>query len=477
MLHPRTSKTISQRVDLDYHRRGNGFRRLRAWASFAALAVAMLLPAWAAVGRNDRIYEAGPVSTAHQLIANQCNACHTETWTPLLRVTRLDDALDSVPDHACSVCHAGPLHHADQPSARTDCAACHREHHGQAALARVDDAYCTQCHNDLRTRHGPSEKYVRAIHDFAAHPEFALLRPPSDSSQSPEPDAYRVARPVEGKWHDRTPLRFNHRKHCGAEGLLRPDGTRRALSCEHCHQVDHASGLMRPIQHKAHCAECHANQLHFDEQRFPGQQVTHGPIDKVRGELLDRYARLVRLHPELAQDPRLVEKMREAPGGADRLSKSGWQWADDRIETALDRLLHRKQLGCRYCHTAVQEPDDDLRNWSIDDPQIPSHWFEHAKFRHDRHQLLTCGECHGAATESSQTADILLPSIERCHSCHGASAGRGAARSDCVECHVYHHGSKPMDGPLSAGLSIVKPQNVRQPPHAEAPREKEESGP
>jgi hypothetical protein len=477
MLHPRTSKTISQRVDLDYHRRGNGFRRLRAWASFAALAVATLVPAWVAVGRNHRVYEAGPVSTAHQLIANECSACHTETWTPLKRVARLDNTLDSVPDQACSVCHAGPLHHVDQLSARTECAACHSEHRGREALARVDDRYCTQCHDDLQTRHGPSKKFVRTIRDFGTHPEFALLRPPPDGSETPKDDTSRVAEPVEGKWRDRTPLRFNHRKHCGTEGLLRPDGTRRALNCEHCHQVDRSSGSMRPVSHRAHCAECHGNQLHFDEQSFAGQQVAHGPLDKVRGELLDRYARLVRLHPELAGDARPAESVRAAPGEAAKLGESGWQWADERIETALDRLLRRKQIGCRYCHTAVQEPDDDLRNWTIDDPHIPSRWLEHAEFRHDRHQLLTCSECHGAAAESSDTADILLPAIERCRDCHGAPAGRGAARSDCVECHRYHHGAKPMDGPLSAGLSIIKPQNVRQPPLAEPQLEKQEGGP
>jgi hypothetical protein len=34
-----------------------------------------------------------------------------------------------------------------------------------------------------------------------------------------------------------------------------------------------------------------------------------------------------------------------------------------------------------------------------------------------------------------------------------------------------------MDGPLSAGLSIIKPQNVRQPPFVEPQLEKEGGGP
>ena len=470
MLTPRTSKTIAERVDIGFHRQGNRFRRWRWWMSIATLGVAMLLPAWAAIERNERVYEAGPVSTAHQLIANNCESCHTANWKPALRLGRLNDQVSSVPDKACTVCHAGPPHHKDQLDALTDCAACHREHRGRELLARVDDRYCTQCHDKLQTTRGDSTNFVRHIHDFATHPQFALFRSPDDVPPPSDHQVYQVAEPnvAEGSnrhWRDRTPLRFNHKKHCGPEGLLRADGTRRALNCERCHQVDMSSGYMQPINHEAHCAECHDNQLHFDEQRFTNTKVAHGPLDKVRAELLDRYADLAQRRPELAQDVALVEPEREVPGAAPKLSEAGWQWVHERVEKALDQLLRREKLGCRYCHTNVQSAGDDPRAWTVAGPQIPARWLRQAVFRHDRHQLLTCSECHDKTVESSLTDDILLPHIERCHECHGSRANRGTARSDCVECHTYHHGEgKEMDGPFSTGLSVVKPENVRQPP-------------
>jgi hypothetical protein len=474
-LEPRTSKTISERVDIGFHRRGNWLRRGRWWASLAALGVALLVPAWAAIDRNERIYEAGPLSTAHQLIANDCAKCHTDSWRPALRVVQLDDRLRSTPDKACTVCHAGPPHHQDQLAADTDCAACHREHHGREALARVDDRYCTQCHDNLKTIHGESQTFARHIHDFAAHPEFALFRS-SQEVRSQEHKVYEVARPEGEHWTDRTELRFNHKKHCGEEGLLLPDHTRRALKCEHCHQVDLSTGGIRPISHEQHCAECHGTLLHFDEQRFADQKVAHGPVAKVRGELLDRYARLAQRRPELAEDAPLVSPEREVPGPQPKLSEAGWQWVNERVETGLDQLLNRKQLGCRYCHT-VESHEDDLGDWSVVDPKIPSYWLRQAVFRHDAHQLLTCVACHSEATTSSQTADILLPRIKQCHECHGSAAKRGTARGECVECHLYHHGEgSRMDGPLSIELSVVKPENVRKPFEAGSAKEKMEQG-
>jgi hypothetical protein len=66
---------------------------------------------------------------------------------------------------------------------------------------------------------------------------------------------------------------------------------------------------------------------------------------------------------------------------------------------------------------------------------------------------------------SDATADILLPGIELCRNCHGSQQTRGSARSDCVECHAYHHDEgKQIDGPLSLDLSLSSPQKVRRPP-------------
>jgi hypothetical protein len=65
--------------------------------------------------------------------------------------------------------------------------------------------------------------------------------------------------------------------------------------------------------------------------------------------------------------------------------------------------------------------------------------------------------------ESTSTGDVLIPSIHRCQECHtrepgGSEEHRGArfggARTDCVECHLYHdHSREDFNGPLTISLT------------------------
>ena len=64
-----------------------------------------------------------------------------------------DGAVRSVSDQACLQCNDGAVHHDRQVSTQ-GCASCHREHRGDALLARVPDAQCTACHGKLQTQDG-----------------------------------------------------------------------------------------------------------------------------------------------------------------------------------------------------------------------------------------------------------------------------------------------------------------------------------
>lgn len=442
-------------------------RRWRWRAGLLAITAALALPAWGALTHHEAIYQAAPLSEAHQLIANDCRRCHTTTWEPALRLARLDDRQVSVADASCTVCHAGLPHHSNQLPGDTQCAHCHGEHRGRNQLARTADIRCTQCHASLQTTNGPSMDFAQAISGFSVHPQFAVKRSLAGGAPGAEHHIHKVAELSQGKWRDRATLRFNHKKHAGPDGLLRLDGTRQALRCEDCHQLNRDSGYMLPISHERHCAACHSNQLHFDEARFATTKATHGAVANVGAELLERYASLAGRQPELAQDQPRSANEREAPGRQPKLSQSVWTWANERVDAALDQLLNRSSLGCRYCHMDVRSESDDPNNWTVGDPRIPSRWLGHSVFRHDRHQLLACTECHEEAVTSSQTADILLPGIELCRRCHGSEQKGGGARSDCVECHVYHRGERAtVDGPLSLDLLLIRPDNVRQPPRA-----------
>ncbi len=78
-------------------------------------------------------------------------------------------------------------------------------------------------------------------------------------------------------------------------------------------------------------------------------------------------------------------------------------------------------------------------------PTSPRRWFTSSQFDHDKHRTenLTCTTCHAAALTSADTAEILLPNIESCTTCHHDpnASGRGVA-ADCTSCHLYHDRTK-----------------------------------
>jgi hypothetical protein len=56
-------------------------------------------------------------------------------------------------------------------------------------------------------------------------------------------------------------------------------------------------------------------------------------------------------------------------------------------------------------------------------------------FTHKPHLLQArCESCHGTVTASKSGADVNLPGVASCQSCHNNSQ----ARADCASCHRYH---------------------------------------
>lgn len=471
----RTSITLAQRVDLGFPRRPNRLRRWRRALSWGALALGLLWPAVAAVRSQRQLYEAGPVSTAHQLWANDCRQCHVDTWAPAARLATLSADVRSTPDEACSVCHAGAAHHPAVASVRVsasnspraprpsplemNCADCHQEHRGHEGLAQVADRFCTRCHHSLEATSGRPPHFVSPIDSFAGHPEFALLRAPAETPRNESRQA--VAEVVDGQWRDRAPLRFNHAKHLAPEGLLRRDGSREKLDCGACHEGRHGSGEMLPIRHDRHCAHCHDNELNFDALRFADRPVAHGPAERARAAIIEAYSEYLAFPRDDEPQPPADEPVREVPGQPPVLTEEGWRWVEARVAEAGGRLFGRQEHGCRYCHTDVEQA---AGRWQVASPGIPDRWLVHSVFRHDSHRFLTCTQCHTKVEGSSATTDILLPNVASCRKCHIAAAEGGSARADCVECHEYHHGAgDDLDGPFSLDLQLVEPGKARRP--------------
>lgn len=457
----RTSITLSQRVDLGFPRRPNRLRRWRRGLSWGALALGLVWPTVAAMRGQRRLYEAGPVSQAHQLWANECRQCHVDTWAPAARLVTFDAEIRSTPDEACSVCHAGAPHHATGPAFSMSCADCHQEHRGHEALARVADRFCTRCHHSLEAALDRPPRFVSQVDSLATHPEFALLRPVEELSNEEVPRR-GPAQADDGQWRDPTPLRFNHAKHLAPQGLLRLDGSRQKLACGACHEGRPGSGEMLPIRHDRHCAACHDNELQFDSLRFAGRPVPHGSAKLARAAMIELYSEYLAAPRDDEPEPLPEAPVREVPGQTAVVSEEGWQWVQSRIAAAGQVLFGRHEHGCRYCHTAVERAETGA--WQVGAPRIPDRWLVHSVFRHDTHRLLNCTACHNNVERSSLTSDILLPKVDNCRQCHAAEAAGGSARADCVECHEYHHGAgDDLDGPFSLDLQLTAPEKARRP--------------
>jgi hypothetical protein len=477
----RTSKSLADRIDPQFHRRPNPLRRAKWPIGLAGLVLPLAWVGLMHLSGNRTMYQAGPVSIAHQFIAHDCRQCHTTPWQTAARLARLDAERVATPDAACLVCHAGPIHHDNQITRFHHCADCHREHRGHAELSRIDDRFCVACHRDLKVDDGgiagPSIDFATRVVDFASHPPFAIHRDdpsPPAGGHGVHKVAARSSAPGGAPWVDKAAIHFNHHVHLTSPQVLLPatDGrAARALLCADCHQPDSAGEAMSPIRFEQHCAACHQDQLQFDPGPFAGQvdsQLPHRDVEIVRGVIRQRLseALLAKLpadqRPDDAVPPdgqaqqssatdgdaidRFFQRRLKPPAApADR----DWQAIEAAVRSVeavlflpSDRpAVNGKPVhgrGCAYCHQVEFDPaaPEPVR---IVPPEVPSRWLRHARFNHAAHRMLDCLACHGQAMDEQQgqaTATIMLPRIDTCQACH-TGPGRGA-RNDCVQCHWYH---------------------------------------
>ena len=428
----RTTKNLAQRMDLQYFKQPHPLRTWRLWLSILVPVVAV---AWFAAERasSQKILSSGPLSAAHAVLGKKCDVCH---------VTTLGIFRAKVSDDACSKCHDAPAHHADKVASTVSCGSCHVEHKGSLRLANTDDASCTQCHADLRTR-GGNPQYVRGVRDFdREHPEFAALRPGA---------------------RDPGQVKLNHYAHL-RPNLAGPAGPVQ-MDCQDCHRLtamdaswpyaapqaispvitaaaradlkhSHSKDYMVPILYVNQCAGCHVKDLQFDK-RFD-QAAPHDKPEIVQAFLVQKYSDYFASHPGALSEAVAPERI--LPGKMKLplpVPHTRQEWMDQQVMLA-DRLLFDK--GCKLCHVMLAGNGPLAM---VAKSSIPARWFLHAEFDHDSHRLLTCTACHDRTPESRETADILLPGIASCRNCHEDSGARhDAASGRCSECHSYHDWSK-----------------------------------
>jgi hypothetical protein len=433
----RTPKNLAEWLRLDYFRYPRRLPRLRRALGWAALLLCVGgLCAAAFLKREAALYQAGPLSTAHAELKNDCGQCHQEKFATAQRFLPWQQSVTSVPDAACKKCHDGPLHN-NKLLATDHCASCHQEHRGLASLARLPDARCLSCHRDLKANTRDGQTVYADIHDFPdGHVEFR------------------------GLGNDPGNIKFNHWVHVN----LNPDSLAR-LDCAACHQNDEAGRYMQPIKYESHCKTCHplsvqlggefGKNLETAANAFAKEPAPHTTPNIVRAVLRDRLLKFVADNPLQARDD---ADQRGKPGPKANLETDlpKVRWAVSLSMTNADRfafvqaqlglseqLCFDRAGGCVLCHV---EPKSHMLGELPEyaKSNLPNRWFPHSRFDHRAHRMMNCTECHAVTAQSIQASDVMMPGRASCAQCHSPRAG---ARHDCLECHMYHPRDHGLEAP------------------------------
>ncbi|MGB8325032.1 MAG: hypothetical protein WCE52_18900 [Candidatus Acidiferrum sp.] len=451
MARLRTTKKLAQRIDLNYFKRATPFKSAKLWLSVLVPLLALGWIAWRGAARDSRVYSSGRMSEAHAVLEKQCAACH---------VQQAEEFSSKAADAACLACHDGPVHHDEEVKAAVPaCATCHMEHRGRVNITAASDQSCANCHANLKvnTAAVPYATHIHSLED--GHPEFVVLRDAkkdpatialnhaihmkpirrgpngpmvqlecADCHRAPATaTATRTAAATEWKYADARYVAANVTYKVDVELLPQGSGT---LSSPH-----KTSGreLVAAVKFATACAGCHL--LTFDKRFEDG--VPHDTPEIVHAFVVHKFQDYIAAHPSelrVMRDPN-----RELTGKiiAPELSVlSPSQWVTERTADA-EELLWRK--SCKQCHTLeLGGPPTSLPH--IAPARVTPRWLPHARFDHDAHRGFSCVGCHTKALTSTETADVLVPGITNCKTCH--APGPDHAESRCFECHTYHDWSK-----------------------------------
>ena len=441
MARTRTTKSVAQRIDLNYFKRPTPFKRVRLFLVVGAPLLAVVWLAWHAFARDPHVYSSGRMSGAHAVLEKQCAACHVQKASEFSALAG---------DSACLACHDGPVHHDDQIRADVPtCATCHVEHRGRINIVASSNISCSQCHSNLKVAAGqlPYAAHIQSLED--GHPEVAVKR---------------------DNFKDPGTILLNHNVHM--KPIRRgPNGPLVQMECWDCHRPEaaksswpyadanyvdakvtyeskdvllpvkagwlwprHSMGraYIEPVQFSTACAACHL--LTFDKRFDVG--VPHDKPEVVHIFLVKKFQEYIVAHPA---EVRVVREPARDLTGKPLLPEvrvlTPAQWVSERTADA-EELLWRKT--CKQCHALNAVKDSSLPH--VTEARLTQRWMPHARFDHDAHRGFSCVGCHPGALASKETSDVLVPDLANCKTCH--APGPEHAESRCFECHTYHDWSK-----------------------------------
>ena len=517
-----TQKQIAGKYagNLGYPREPHYLRRLRLWCFAAAVVVSILGVFTFRYWGTQKAFSTGPISENHARFASDCRACHLDAETDLFKSLLRAPATETHPplansatspaaakllsrtslslmDQACLQCHPTRGLHLPQATGlalravsselnvvhATSCAVCHREHAGAQRMALPERQSCATCHDHAdelrRTRRslkldqtlvaasGENRdlgdgliRYIAAPRPIGTLPAFATY------AEGHPPFGYEQPGSL-----DPGDLKFNHARHL--RGDL-PAVKKGKLDCATCHQPGPGGVFYQPVRYEKHCQECHSLQI---QPSLAQLRVPHGDPEKVRYFLASLGTSFeAALRAEGLSDP--VEISRRAETETQALRRRGLNTLDDlerRVflegdprdnpTTRLMRAGNPKFLTeCAKCHTVT--PGSANHAPIVHPPHLAERWVQRGPFTHLPHEHMACADCHGAASKSKLTSDILLPPQALCAECHrpqvagaaqpweavktstapaphspalaAAQRSAGGVKWDCQSCHVFH---------------------------------------
>ena len=400
------TKDRARRIDPRYVRHPQPWRRTRRWLVLTFCAAVLI---WLGLSSFERApdgkfiftamaHNPGHVSAAHAMIEHDCLACHAGDGR--------GGFIKTVSDSACLKCHDAGIHSVNQTTLKAkvmplvaasadsdsapevtaapssdapaipidnhpsglrsaDCVHCHIEHQGEAALRATDNAYCIECHTNLKDHFqklSPDDRdqsianHVVAFDGEGNHPHFGL---------HPDPASDLVL--INGKPGNRTRLRFNHALHNGQDSLKN--------NCVTCHTPMSPSpsatlapvpgsplslakdrplssaaqlaklGDMQPISFERNCIQCHTLDLVNEKNGRVRLTVSHSELAIVRTELaaLPTLA-LQQQHPGAD----------ESPSWDDRTSA-----VNDQISPLLDKVKSMTDAARASTQPSTGTPSND----------------------------------------------------------------------------------------------------------------------
>jgi predicted CXXCH cytochrome family protein len=436
-------------------------KRIGAWSFFLLiLAVCLAWPIYSyatwhdvkarpAGFHADKMWSSGPLSQAHHVLENNCQACHAKAFV-------------SVEDTKCVACHIGIHDHADPrrqihamaapgfgqrlqngfksafgvPTGQR-CVNCHTEHQGAGPMPATAQAFCTDCHATLKSRL-PDTK-LADVGDFGTqHPQFrpAIV---TDSSGS-NPIFKRISldvRPVQN-----TGLKFPHGVHLSstngvarmAQTMKAEQGWGNALACKDCHTPTSDGVRFQPVEMERNCQMCHS--LGFDKIGGTVRTLRHGQPAQVVADL-----RAFFRSTSPARPISLGGFERRRPGDYAATQTGGDYLVGARrygggAEAAINAVFTRGG-ACYDCHVVDRTGDARSAGWHVRPVVQPTRYMQKGWFDHDAHKTEKCETCHKASA-SGTGSKVMLPGIASCRECHGGENSNAAVPSSCAMCHSYH---------------------------------------